>query len=68
MANTNSIFKIEELDILLRMVHKIESKVLAGQFIIAYRDIGSLRAYLERSKSDAVENAKREMDEAKHDK
>ncbi len=62
MGNSNSILRVAELENLLRTVHKIDSKMLAGQFIGAYREIGSLRAYLERARDDGMAQAKQELD------
>jgi hypothetical protein len=49
--------KIEDLDVLIRDLHKIESMQRSGQFILANREILRIIAYLERSRKSVIEDA-----------
>ena len=40
--------QLKELEYIIRELHKIDSKLIAGQVILAYREIGRIIAYLER--------------------
>lgn len=53
---------INELDELIRRHHKMESKMRSGQFIDAYRDLGGILAFLNRSKQKLIENAEKKDD------
>lgn len=46
--------KVNGLDDLIRQLHKMESKMNAGQFIAAWRETRRLIALLERSKQDLI--------------
>ena len=50
--------QVEGVDNLLRQLMKTESKMKAGQFIGAYREICRLIALLERSKMELLEGKK----------
>lgn len=63
MSDVNSLLQIEEIEVLLRQLHKIDSKMLSGQFIIAFREINSIIAYLERAKKSVVEKVKKDMED-----
>ena len=41
-------------DDVIRQLHKIDSKMLAGQFIPAYRDLRSLLAFFEQHKKNIL--------------
>ena len=47
--------KIETVDIIIRALNKISSKMNSGQFIGAYGEVGRLIAFAERIKRDIVE-------------
>lgn len=46
--------QIDELSEVIRQLHKIDSKLQAGQFIAAWRDNRKLIADLEKNKSDFI--------------
>ena len=50
--------QISELDVILRELHKIDSKLLSGQVIYAHRDIGRLVAILDKYKTDIIKEEK----------
>lgn len=48
--------RVNELDVLIRQMHKMISKMNAGQFIDAYREANRITAVLEKSKQDLIKN------------
>ena len=46
--------KIEPVDYLIRQLHKIDSKLLAGQIIMAWREIRSLTAMYEDHRKELL--------------
>ena len=48
--------QVNELDVLIRQMHKMISKMNAGQFIDAYREANRITAALEKSKQDLIKN------------
>ena len=57
------LIQIDELGDLIRQLHKIDSKLQAGQFIAAYRENRRIIAYLETSKDKLVELQEKKKDE-----
>lgn len=52
-----SIFEeIETLDKIIREMHKIDSKMVAGQFIGAYRELRRVTAFFEQHKAYIIKN------------
>lgn len=50
--------QLSELELVIRELYKIDSKLLAGQVILAYRENRSLIAALEKAKFNIVKEAK----------
>lgn len=50
----NFINQVEVIDKILRQLHKIDSKMLSGQFIPAYRDLRSLMSFFEQHKRNVI--------------
>lgn len=48
--------KINEVDELIRVMQKMESKMRSGQFIDAWRECNRIIASLERAKQDIIKN------------
>jgi len=48
--------QVNELDVLIRQMHKMISKMNAGQFIDAYREANRIAALLEKAKRDLIKN------------
>lgn len=48
--------RVSKLDNLLRQLHKIESKMHAGQFIAAWRELRGVIKMLEDSRKDLIES------------
>jgi hypothetical protein len=46
--------KVEQLDILIRELQKMESRMRAGQWIDAWRENNRIIAYLEREKKNVI--------------
>ena len=46
--------QVEVVDKIIRQIHKIDSKMLSGQFIPAYRDIRSLLSFFEMHKKNII--------------
>lgn len=46
--------QVEVLDDIIRQLHKIDSKMLSGQFIPAYRDIRRVLAFFEQQKNNLL--------------
>ena len=53
--------QVNELDNLIRQMHKMISKMNAGQFIDAWREAHRITALLEKAKQDLIKG-KREED------
>jgi cell fate (sporulation/competence/biofilm development) regulator YlbF (YheA/YmcA/DUF963 family) len=51
--------QIQDLEELIRQMHKIDSKLDAGHIIRAYRENGKIIAYLERVKANIVSESKK---------
>ena len=51
----NPLVDIDELGDLIRQLHKIDSKLQAGQFIAAYRENRRLIAFLEDKKKAIIQ-------------
>ena len=51
--------QIQELEEVIRQLHKIDSKLIAGQEVLAYREVNSLLAFFERRKKEIIQEAKR---------
>jgi hypothetical protein len=49
---------ISDLEITIRDFHKIESRLLSGEIVYAYRDVCRLRADFEKRKAAIIEEAK----------
>lgn len=50
--------QLGELETLIRELHKIDSKLYSGQFILAWRDNRKLIAALERRKENIIQISK----------
>lgn len=46
--------QVEVVDKIIRQLHKIDSKMLSGQFIPAYRDLRSLLSFFEQHKKNIL--------------
>lgn len=57
----NPIETINDIEEIIRAFHKIESKMLAGQFIPAYRDIKRLMAFFEDRKKAIIKSTKQDI-------
>ena len=51
----NPLIQVNELGDLIRQLHKIDSKLQAGQFIAAYRENRRIIALLEKVKDELTE-------------
>lgn len=51
---SNPLVEIDDLGNLIRQLHKIDSKLQAGQFIAAYRENRRIIGMLEESKKELV--------------
>ena len=58
----NLLRDVEELDYLIRQLQKIESKLIVGHFIPAYRGICQLLDYSTKAKQDLIKNNSGEDD------
>ena len=54
--------QIQELEEVIRQLHKIDSKLLAGQEVLAYREVNSLLAFFERRKREIIQEAKKNQE------
>jgi hypothetical protein len=54
---SNPLVSIENLNLLIREFHKIESKFYAGQFLALYRENRRIIADLEKSKKELIEKS-----------
>ena len=52
----NPLVELDELGNLIRQLHKIDSKLQAGQFIAAYRENRRIIAELEETKKQMLNN------------
>jgi hypothetical protein len=52
----NIINNINEIEALVRDLEKIESKLINGQEILAYRDLGRVLAKLRKAKDEIIES------------
>jgi len=59
--------QIDELGNLIRQLHKIDSKLQAGQFIAAYRENRRIIAELESCKSKLIEESEKKDESSKVD-
>jgi hypothetical protein len=50
--------QIRDLEEVIRNLHKVNSKLLNGQFIFAHREIGSLIAFFENSRDKIIKEDK----------
>lgn len=57
----NPIEVTSELEVIIRDLHKISSKLLSGQFIYANRDVGRLIAYFEKKKQEVIQSSISEL-------
>lgn len=53
--------KLIELEEVIRMIHKIESKLLMGQVILAHREMGRLLAIFEKAKIVLIDEEKKKL-------
>ena len=56
--------QLSDLEEVIRMMHKIDSKLLMGQVILAHRELGRLFAIFERAKSILIEEEKAKQQKA----
>ena len=52
--------QVSELEDLLRQLHKVDSKLISGQIILAYRDVNSIIAKLEATKRQIIDDDKKQ--------
>lgn len=55
----NPLETLSELEDIIRELHKLDSKMMAGQFILAWRDLRRLLALFESKKAELVREAKK---------
>jgi len=48
--------EVEDINSILRQLHKLDSKMQSGQFIGAYRDLHRIIAFFEMAKKNAIAN------------
>lgn len=48
--------EVEDINSILRQLHKLDSKMQSGQFIGAYRDLHRIIAFFELAKKNAIDN------------
>ena len=53
---------VNELDDLIRQLHKMESRMRSGQWIDAWRDNNRITAYLEKKKQDVISSESEKTD------
>lgn len=51
---------LNDLEEVIREIHKLDSKMLAGQFIPAWRDLRKLLAFFEEKKTELIKESKGE--------
>lgn len=51
---------VSELESLIRDLHKLDSKMLAGQFINAHRDLRRIMANVEEKKNAVIAESKKQ--------
>lgn len=61
---SSPLVQIDELGDLIRQLHKIDSKLQAGQIIAAYRENRRIIAFLEECKSGLMEKALKKESES----
>ena len=65
---SSPLIQVDELGALIRQLHKIDSKLQAGQFISAYRENRRIIAFLEGCKNDLIEgNENKSLDTGKQE-
>lgn len=57
---------LSDLEEIIRDLHKINSKLLAGQVILAHREVGSLMAFFEQKKKELIRESKGDINEKQH--
>lgn len=55
----NPLETLSDLEGVIRELHKLDSKMLAGQFIPAWRDLRRLLAFFEEKRLELVEESKK---------
>jgi hypothetical protein len=58
----NPMEQMNEIEDVIRQLHKLEAKLMNGQFIMAYRDNRRLISKFENIKHDLIESTKEELE------
>lgn len=59
--------QLEPVEHLIRQLHKIDSKLQAGQFIAAYRDVRRLISVYEQHKDELIKNTQDQKEQGKNE-
>jgi hypothetical protein len=55
---------MEEVDFIIRQVHKLASLIKAGQIVDAWREVNKLLSYFEDIKQNIIKNAAKKVENA----